>query len=109
MGAGTAHGDARVMTTNTLHIENTVRDYATWKPVVDKFDRFRADNGVRSYRLSRSVDDGNRVFIDLDFDSVEGPGHPAVPAATGEPGASGGARDPGAAHPLTGAALARLP
>ncbi len=71
MGAGTSHGDARAMTTNTLHIENTVRDYATWKPVFDKFDRFRADHGVRSYRLSRSVDDRNRVFIDLDFDSVE--------------------------------------
>jgi hypothetical protein len=26
---------------------------------------------MRAYRLSRQVDDGNRVTIDMDFDSVE--------------------------------------
>lgn len=54
----------------TLHIENTVRDYETWKGVFDKFDRFRADAGARSYRVSRQVDDGNKVAVDVDFDTV---------------------------------------
>lgn len=55
--------------TTTLHIENTVRDYDSWKAVFDKFDRFRVDKGVRSYRLSRDAGQPNRVTIDLDFDS----------------------------------------
>lgn len=55
----------------TLRIENTVRDFDEWKAVFDKFDRFRADKGVRAYRVSRRVDDASQVAIDLDFDSVE--------------------------------------
>jgi hypothetical protein len=53
----------------TLHIDNTVRDYATWKAVFDKFEQFRREHGVRKYRVSRQVDDPSRVSIDLDFDS----------------------------------------
>jgi hypothetical protein len=52
----------------TLHIENTLRDYDSWKSVFDKFDRVRADNGVRSYRLLRRTDDPQQIVIDLDFD-----------------------------------------
>ncbi|RNL62569.1 hypothetical protein EFK50_12445 [Nocardioides marmoriginsengisoli] len=55
----------------TLHIENTVHDYESWKAAFDKFDRFRADQGVRSYRLTRRVEDGNQVAIDLTFDTAE--------------------------------------
>jgi hypothetical protein len=55
----------------TLHIENTVRDFDEWKAVFDKFERFRADKGMRAYRLARRVDEPNEVVIDLDFDSVE--------------------------------------
>jgi len=55
----------------TLHIENTVRDYEAWKSVFDKFDRFRADQGVRSYRVSRQVDDGNQITVDLEFDTAD--------------------------------------
>jgi hypothetical protein len=54
----------------TLHIENTVRDFQTWKAVFDKYDTFRADHGVQTYRLSRFADDPNRLMIDLDFDSL---------------------------------------
>ena len=53
----------------TLHIENTVRDYATWQEAFDKFERFRVDNGVRSYRISRQVADQNKVTVDLEFGS----------------------------------------
>jgi hypothetical protein len=54
----------------TLHIENTVRDFDSWKEVFDKFERFRKDHGVRSYRLGREVAAPNRVTVDLDFDTL---------------------------------------
>ena len=55
----------------TLHVENTVKNFEEWKSVFDKFDRFRADKGMRSYRIARRVDDPNQITIDLDFDTVE--------------------------------------
>lgn len=55
----------------TVHIENTVHDFAAWKTVFDKFERFRVEKGMRGYRMSRLVEDPNHVTIDLDFDSVE--------------------------------------
>jgi hypothetical protein len=55
----------------TLHIENTVHDFDAWKAVFDKFERFRAEKGMRGYRMSRLVEDPRQVVIDLDFDSVE--------------------------------------
>lgn len=56
---------------HVLHIENTVRDFDDWKAAFDKFDRFRADQRVRSYRLCRRTDDGNQLTVDLEFDSAE--------------------------------------
>ncbi|NNH75687.1 hypothetical protein HLB23_38545 [Nocardia uniformis] len=53
--------------TTTLHIDNTVRDFDTWKTVFDKFDRMRAEHKVLSYRVSRVREAPDRVFIDLDF------------------------------------------
>ncbi|WP_154402812.1 hypothetical protein [Nocardioides speluncae] len=55
----------------TLHIENTVHDYDEWKAVFDKFERFRTDHGVRSYRVSRLADDPQRVNVDLDFATAD--------------------------------------
>jgi hypothetical protein len=55
---------------NSLLITNTVRDYDDWKAVFDKFERFRADHGVRSYRVLRSTDDEQDVRVVLDFDSA---------------------------------------
>ncbi len=63
--------DDRGLMTTTLHIENTVHDYATWKQAFDTFDRFRLDGGVRSHRVSRNVEDPHEVVVDLDFDTVE--------------------------------------
>ena len=53
----------------TLHIENTVHDYKAWQEAFDKFERFRAENGVRSYRITRAADDPQQVSVDLHFDS----------------------------------------
>ena len=55
----------------TLHIENTVRDYPTWKAVFDKFDRMREEQNVRGYRISRHQDDPNQIVVDLDFDTAD--------------------------------------
>ena len=51
----------------TIHIENTVGDFDTWKANFDKYERFRAEQGVQSYRVSRSVTEPNEVLIDLEF------------------------------------------
>ena len=53
----------------TMRIENTVRDYDAWQEVFDKFESFRAENGVRSYRISRGAADPQQVTVDLCFDS----------------------------------------
>jgi hypothetical protein len=51
----------------TVHIENTVQDFGTWKANFDKYERIRAEQGVQSYRVSRSVTDPDEVLIDLEF------------------------------------------
>jgi hypothetical protein len=51
----------------TVHIENSVQDFGTWKANFDKYERFRAEQGVQSYRVSRSVTEPNEVLIDLEF------------------------------------------
>ena len=51
----------------TVHIENTVQDFDAWKTNFDKYERFRAEHGVQSYRVSRSVTEPNEVLIDLEF------------------------------------------
>jgi hypothetical protein len=56
---------------NTLMIRNTVHDYDSWKAAFDKFERFRVDHGVRSYRVLRRADDAQEVDVALDFDSPE--------------------------------------
>ena len=51
----------------TVHIQNTVQDFDTWKANFDKYERFRAEQGVQYYRVSRSVTDPSEVLIDLEF------------------------------------------
>lgn len=51
----------------TVHIENTVRDFDSWKAAFDKFEQFRAAQGVQAYRVTRSVAQPDRVVVDLDF------------------------------------------
>ena len=54
----------------TLHIENVVHDFDSWKAAFDKYDRLRREKGVRSFRMTRHHDDPTKVVVDLDFDSV---------------------------------------
>jgi hypothetical protein len=54
----------------TVHIENNVRDYEAWQQAFDKFERFRAENGVRAYRITRLAADPHQVTVDLEFGST---------------------------------------
>ena len=54
-----------------LHIENTVRDFDSWKTAFDKYEQFRAAQGVRAYRMTRSIADPTKVNVDLGFDTVD--------------------------------------
>jgi quinol monooxygenase YgiN len=51
----------------TVHVENTVRDFDLWKANFDKYERFRTEQGVQSYRVRRGVDQPNEVLVDLEF------------------------------------------
>ena len=65
-GRGGDHGGRMT----TLHVENTIRDYDSWKSNFDKFDRARRDRGVTRYRVSRAAEDPTTVMVDLEFDST---------------------------------------
>mgnify|MGYP001370519918 CR=1 FL=1 len=52
-----------------LHIEHAVPDFAMWKTAFDSDPLGRVESGVRSYRVSRPLDDANFAVIDLLFDT----------------------------------------
>ena len=51
----------------TVRIENTIGDFDAWKVNFDKYERFRAEQGVQSYRVSRSLTEPTEVLVDLEF------------------------------------------
>jgi hypothetical protein len=51
----------------TLLIEHAVNGFDAWKQSFDSDPADRAGSGVVSYRVSRPVDDSQRVLIELDF------------------------------------------
>ena len=51
----------------TVHIQNTVRDFDAWKASFDKYEAFRAEQGVQSYRISRDLVEPEQVTVDLQF------------------------------------------
>ena len=52
----------------TVRIDNAVQDYRQWKVAFDSYAAIRNRMGVLNYRISRPVDDGRRVLIELDFE-----------------------------------------
>ncbi|WP_330231872.1 hypothetical protein OHA40_04880 [Nocardia sp. NBC_00508] len=56
--------------TTTVHVDDTVRDYDSWKTMFDSYEKFRADAGARNCRVERFLHNPNRVLIDLDFDTA---------------------------------------
>ena len=55
----------------TLHIQHSITDFATWASAFKRFADARSQAGVRAHRVRRPVDDPNYVVIDLDFDSTD--------------------------------------
>lgn len=55
----------------TLRIEHRVSNFEGWKKAFDSDPINRRKSGVLRYRVYRSSDDENLVFIELDFDSPE--------------------------------------
>jgi hypothetical protein len=67
---GRSNNKQQEETMNTLHIEHPVTDFDTWKSAFDRFDGFRAQNGVTGQQIRRPIDDQNYVLVDLDFNSA---------------------------------------
>jgi hypothetical protein len=55
----------------TLHIEHPITDLSTWLDAFARFERARANAGVRSQAIHQPVDDDKYIYIRLEFDSVE--------------------------------------
>ncbi|MFN8177804.1 MAG: hypothetical protein U0167_07750 [bacterium] len=53
-----------------LQIEHPVPDFDSWKKAFDSDPAHRRKNGVRRYRVMRSVENPNYVLVDLEFDST---------------------------------------
>ena len=70
----------------SLQIRTTVHDYDGWKAAFDKYERFREEHGVRSYRVLRRADDAHDVQVILDFDD-RGRGGRVPRPARADPGA----------------------
>jgi len=53
-----------------LQIEHPVPNYEGWKKAFDSDPVNRKQSGVRSYKISRKIDDPNYVMVDLEFDNL---------------------------------------
>jgi quinol monooxygenase YgiN len=51
----------------TVHVQNKVRDFDAWKANFDKYETFRANEGVQAYRVSRGIGEPDSVIVDLEF------------------------------------------
>ncbi|MFC4357212.1 antibiotic biosynthesis monooxygenase [Halobium salinum] len=56
----------------------TVADFDEWQAYFDRNDTFRTEQGQRSYRTFRSLDDSTEVVVLLEFDDPD-----AIRAFTG--------------------------
>ncbi|XAS65673.1 hypothetical protein ACOM2C_02570 [Pseudarthrobacter sp. So.54] len=55
----------------TLQIEHRVRDFGMWRSAFDSDPLNRQASGVRSYRISRPLDQQDYVMLEMDFDTQE--------------------------------------
>jgi ribosomal protein L35AE/L33A len=53
-----------------LRIEHSVPSMEAWKKVFDSDPLGRKQGGVLRHRISRVLDQPNRVLVDLEFDSL---------------------------------------
>lgn len=56
---------------HTLHIENPITDYPTWRKAYDAVAEVRQGAGVIAERVAQPVDDDRYIFVSLDFDTLD--------------------------------------
>ncbi|MGQ4617038.1 hypothetical protein [Nocardia sp. R7R-8] len=56
--------------TTIVRIDDTARDYETWKSGFDGLERFFTEAGARNCRVARFTHNANRVLVELDFDTM---------------------------------------
>ncbi len=54
-----------------LRITHATPDFDAWKKAFDDDPLRREQSGVRGHRVFRSIEDPNRVWIDLEFDTED--------------------------------------
>ena len=54
---------------HAIQLEHDVRDFDAWKATFDDDPLDRKGGGVRSYRVSRPVEDSAYVVVELEFDT----------------------------------------
>jgi ribosomal protein L35AE/L33A len=54
-----------------VRVEHAVPDFERWKAAFDSDPIDRVRSGVRSYRVSRPVDDSKYAMVDLEFDTLD--------------------------------------
>lgn len=57
--------------TAQIRMRYELDDYDAWRQVFDRDPLDRKGSGVRSYRISRDVENESAVLVDLDFGSVD--------------------------------------
>ncbi|MFD1213456.1 hypothetical protein ACFQ36_15550 [Arthrobacter sp. GCM10027362] len=55
----------------SLRIEHAVKDFRMWMHAFDRDVLNRGASGVRSYKISRPLDEKNHAILELDFDTEE--------------------------------------
>jgi quinol monooxygenase YgiN len=54
-----------------LTVQHKVKDYNAWKKTFDNFEDTRRSGGERSYRIMRTEDDPNNLYVMFEWDSPE--------------------------------------
>ena len=55
----------------TLRIEHDVKNFRMWRQAFARDVLHHGASGVRSYKISRPLDEKNHAIMDLDFDTQE--------------------------------------
>jgi hypothetical protein len=56
----------------TLHIEHPITDLPTWLEAFTQFGEARKNAGVLAQRIHQPVDDDHYIYVELDFDEIDG-------------------------------------
>lgn len=52
-------------------VHQKAEDYGKWKPIFDKHESFRSENGSKGGKVFRNASDPNDLFVLLEWESME--------------------------------------